>query len=397
MDFKLFGSILLIVGTTIGAGMLALPIATANIGFMGSVMLLVGCWLVMTAGAFLLLEVNLWLPQNNNLITMARETIGPIGQVVSWVVYLLLLYSLMAAYLSGGADVFDHLLEVANIQTPLWLSLMVFALIFGSVVFMGIRSVDYVNRGLMLFKFGSLIILLFLLAPEVTARHLVSGDFHAMTSSGAIAVTITSFGYAAIVPSLRVYFDGDIARLKKAIFIGSFVPLIGYIFWDAVIMGVIPLDGENGLKSILASHRSVSEFVTILSDVAHSSFITLFAKLFTSVCVLTSFLGVALCLTDFWADGLQLEKKGANKVIIHLLILVPPLVIVLYFPNIFIKALEYAGIYCMILLILLPAWMVWAGRYHKKIAHGFQVAGGKWMLVGLMLISIGMTIWSLIT
>ncbi len=395
MNFKLLGSILLIVGTTVGAGMLALPIATANTGFLGSLILLFGSWFVMTAGAFLLLEVNLWLPQNTNLISMARTTIGPVGQIISWVVYLLLLYSLLCAYMAGGSDLFDHLLEGAGIHFPLWVSLVIFVLVFGSIVYMGIRSIDYVNRGLMLIKFSSLFVLLGLLTPVISAVRLAGGNLHAITSPGALMVTITSFGYAAIIPSLRVYFEGDIQQLKKAVLIGSLIPLVCYIAWDAVIMGVIPLQGDNGLVSIAQSHRSTSEFVTVLSAIVRSPLITLFAKLFTSICVLTSFLGVALCLTDFWADGLQLEKKGVNKIIIHLIILLPPFLVVLFFPNIFIKALEYAGVYCLILLILLPAWMVWSGRYRKHIARGYRVAGGKPLLLGLILFALGMSIWSM--
>lgn len=396
MDFKLLGSILLIVGTTIGAGMLALPIATANIGFWGSLILLLGSWFVMTAGAFLLLEVNLWLPQNNNLITMARSTIGPVGQIISWVVYLLLLYSLLCAYMAGGSDLFSGLLESAGINLPLWVPLVVFALVFGSVVFMGIRSIDYANRGLMLVKFGSLFILLGLLTPFVSAAKLAGGNLHHITSSSAMMVTITSFGYAAIVPSLRVYFEGDVKKLKKAVLIGSLIPLICYVAWDAVIMGVIPLEGDSGLIAILQSHRSASDFVMVLSQMAKSPFITLFAKLFTSICVLTSFLGVALCLTDFWADGLQLEKKGVNKIVIHSIMLLPPFLVVLFFPNIFIKALEYSGLYCLILLILLPAWMAWNGRYRKHIAHGYRVWGGKPLLLGLIAFALGMGIWSML-
>src|SRR5438552_1817543 len=106
MNFKFVGGVLLIVGTCIGAGMLALPIATAELGFIGSCILLVVCWLVMTYGALLLLEVNLWMPQNSNLISMAKATIGPSGQIISWVTYLLLLYSLLCAYIAGGSDLF---------------------------------------------------------------------------------------------------------------------------------------------------------------------------------------------------------------------------------------------------------------------------------------------------
>ncbi len=129
MDFKILGSILLIVGTSIGAGMLALPIATAQLGFIGSLILLFSCWFVMTAGAFLMLEVNLWMPLNSNLISMARETMGPFGQVISWIAYLLLLYSLLCAYIAGGSDLFHNLLQTANVDISARVSAVVFTLV----------------------------------------------------------------------------------------------------------------------------------------------------------------------------------------------------------------------------------------------------------------------------
>jgi tyrosine-specific transport protein len=252
---------------------------------------------------------------------------------------------------------------------------------------MGIRTVDYVNRGLMIVKFGAYILLVLMMLPFVSKINLLDGDMRYLTSATAITVTITSFGYAAIVPSLRIYFAGDVAKLKKAILIGSLVPLFCYIAWDLAIMGVLPLGGEHGLTAILHSERSTSDLVNALSSSASSSSVTLFARLFTSVCVLTSFLGVALCLVDFWADGLQLEKKGANKLIISLITFIPPLLIVLFKPGIFVKALEYAGIDCIILLIILPVWMAWSGRYRRGLTSGYTVPGGKPLLIGLVIFS----------
>jgi tyrosine-specific transport protein len=386
VDFKLLGCILLIVGTSIGAGMLALPIATAQLGFVGSLILLVVCWFVMTAGAFLILEVNLWLPQNSNLISMAKSTLGPVGQIISWVTYLLLLYSLLCAYIAGGSDLLHHLLIGGSI--PEWVSTIIFTIIFGTIVYLGIRTVDYINRGLMFFKLIAYILLIALLTPLVSSANLMAGDMKYITSSTAITITITSFGYAAIVPSLRIYFAGDVKKLKKAIIFGSLIPLICYILWDFAIMGVVPLEGASGLKNLLHSDNSTSDLVRTLSHAAERPSISYFAKFFTSICVMTSFLGVALCLTDFLADGFQVEKKGVKGVFIHLLTFVPPLLIVLYYPRAFIQALAYAGIYCIILLILLPAWMAWRGRYHKHIAKGFKVYGGRTLLAFLLLFSV---------
>lgn len=396
MDSKLIGSILLIVGTSVGAGMLALPIATAQLGFIGSLILLFVGWFIMTSGAFLLLEVNLWMPQNSNLVTMARKTIGPLGQIISWVIFLLLLYSLLSAYISGGSGLLRHILEALGVNVSAPLAAIGFTLLFGSVVYMGIRAVDYVNRGLMFVKLTGYALLVLLLVPFVSASNLMVGDMSNLTSSAAVMVTISAFGYSTIVPSLRIYFAGDIQKLRKAIFIGSLIPLTCYILWDMVIMGVIPLHGANGMLNIIHADNSTSALVTNLTTTASSGSVTLFTKIFTSVCVLTSFLGVSLCMTDFLSDGFELEKVGFNRVIIMLGTYIPPLIIVMFYPNAFIKALEYAGIYSIILLVLIPAWMALKGRAKHADKAVFTVPGGNVLLIFLIVFSLAASIYSFI-
>ena len=72
---RLLGGVLLVAGTTIGAAMLALPIVTGFAGFWPSVFLCVVFWLYMTFTALLMLEVNLWMGEHTNLITMAKKTL----------------------------------------------------------------------------------------------------------------------------------------------------------------------------------------------------------------------------------------------------------------------------------------------------------------------------------
>lgn len=396
MQSRFIGSILLITGTSIGAGMLGLPIAAAQLGFAGATALLFICWFMMLACAFLILEVNLWLPQKNNLISMAKTTIGPAGQIVAWVSYLLLLYSLLCAYIAGGSDLFHNLLTMLGFNISGWLAAVIFTLIFGSVVYLGISSVDKANRILIALKFITFCLVVFFLIPSVSISKLAAGDFYNITSVSAITVTATAFGWATLIPALRIYLVDDIKKLKMAIIIGSMIPLICYIIWDAAIMGVIPLTGNNSLEFILHSASSTGNLVEVLSATVQNESITFFIKFFTSVCVLTSFLGVALCLTDFLADGLQLEKKGSSNLLIHLITFIPALSIAIFFPNVFIKALEYAGIYAIVLLVFLPAWMAWNGRYHKKLANGFTVWGGKSLLITILVFSLMLIVRSIV-
>lgn len=380
---KQLGGILLVAGTTIGGGMLALPIATSAAGFINSSLLLAGCWFLMFCGALIILEVNLWLPMNSNIISMAKATLGRWGELVGWLMALLLLYSLLAAYMAGGGDLFKNLLSKINIVLPDWLTLVIFTLGLGYVVYHGVRSVDLLNRLLMLVKLGAFFLLAGCIMPNVELSKLAGGDIKSLPLS--VTVAITSFGFAVIIPSLRIYFNNNTKQLRLVILFGSLLPLICYILWNVVIMGVIPREGSHGLIAMAQSGRSNSEFVNQLSLLLNSESVTAFARIFTSVCLLTSFLGVSLSLSDFLFDGLRLEKEGMNRYIIGALTFIPPMLIVMFYPGVFIKALSYAGVCCVVLLVLMPALMAWKGRYHKNMGQqGYQLKGGKPLLAVLI-------------
>ena len=215
ITMKLFGGILLILGTCIGAGLLALPISTATAGFATSALLLLGLWIAMTAGAFLLLEVNLWLPENSNLISMARKTLGKSGAIITWISYLLLLYALLCAYISTNSDILSSLLSQVHLQIPLWVSAIIIVAVLGYIVFRGISSVDIVNRGLMTTKIIIYAALILAIAPHISLPRLTTVSSKIQISM--IMVIITSFGYAIILPSIRSYFKSDVRMLRRAI------------------------------------------------------------------------------------------------------------------------------------------------------------------------------------
>lgn len=357
---KLIGGILLIVGTSIGGGMLALPVALATVGVTNSIIFLFLCWLIMTLGALLILEINLFFPPGSNIITMAKGTLGLPGQIIAWVSCLFLLYTLLAAYISGGSDMLDSLLSQAHISAPSWLTSIIFTGLFGAIIYSGIRTVDYLNRSLMFGKLGIYILLVLIISPHVKATNLSNGSLVAIT--GSLMVLITSFGFASIVPSLRFYFAEDISGLRRAIIIGSLIPLICYIIWLVIIMGTIERHGQNGLISLMSSEHATSGLTAALWHSVNNRWIHGFFEFFASICMLTAFLGVSLGLFDFLADGLKLKKRGGQGAMVCGLTFLPPLIIVLINPGIYLHALSYAGICCVLFLLLLPVTMAWRGR-----------------------------------
>lgn len=385
MKRKIIGSILMLLGTCIGAGMLAIPVASAHEALSMNVLLLIGAWLIMTIGAFAILEVNLWHAPGSNLVSMAQSTLGAWGKIVTWLVYLLLMYSLICAYLSGASDIVGALLSYINIHVPSWGATIIALIILSSIVIRGVGAVDVTTRGLMSIKLISFIIIIAAIMPHLQLNFLEQGDFGFHNS--AFLVMFTSFGYASSIPTIREYLGSDRKTLKWIVLAGSTLPLLVFLLWIFAIQGLIPRVGETGLVSILQSGNTNSLLMRSISELLQTPWIGNVAKLFISICAVTSFLGVSIGLTDFIADGLHRTKKGFDGVIVHVLTFLPPLIIVLVSPKIFVQALAYAGIWCIVLLIILPLLMLYSGRHHKSLSDRHIVPGGIWLLASSLLIA----------
>lgn len=386
MNHKTFGSMLMILGTCVGAGMLALPVITSGQSIWMSLLVLVASWLIMTLGAFALLEVNLSLPANSNLITMSKATLGTWGRTLTWLVYLILLYSLICAYLSGTSDLFQALIADLDWHIHRGLASVLSMLILLAIVYRGIGSVDIVNRILMSVKALAYVALVVTLMPHIQVSHLMEGNYQWKNS--VFMVMLTAFGYAIIIPSLRDYLDSDKKTLKKVVLIGSLIPLVLYTLWIIAVQGLLPRTGELGLGGMINSSTTNSDLMNSLTITIQTVWIDMIAKLFISICAVTSFLGVSVSLVDFVADGLQIKKKSKQGIWVYIISFLPPLLIVLIDPGVFITALAYAGVWCIVLLIVLPLLMLYSGRHHGKFADDHIIPGGRWVLLLGLAISI---------
>src|ERR1700730_4739719 len=119
---SVFGGMLLIVGSCIGAGMLGLPVITGISGFFPSLIMFFIAWAFMLACALLLIEVNGWYHHQVNLLTMVGDTLGKVGKAICWVSYLFLFYALLVAYISGIGNLTSTFFRlVFHVDFPQWL------------------------------------------------------------------------------------------------------------------------------------------------------------------------------------------------------------------------------------------------------------------------------------
>jgi len=322
--------------------------------------------------AHLILEVNLACPGDANMITMAHRMLGAPGKIICWIVYLLLLYSLTAAYTAGCAPLFLHLMKALfGPQVPDWAGPLPLLILFGFFVYFGTKTVDYVNRVLMIGLTLSYLALILFLPSHVDTTLLSHIDFSSAWI--AIPVIFTSYGFHIVIPSLSTYLHHDAKKLRLTIFIGSLIPFVVYLIWTLLVLGVVP-------KSILHLAWQEGQSATApLSAILSNPNLSTISAVFAFFAMITSFLGVSLSLSDFLGDGLKLHRFSWGRELACVITFFPPLLFVLTYPRGFLLALQYAGLFVAILLGILPALMAWKLPKYKK---------GKWRFLLALVIAI---------
>lgn len=370
---------LLVAGTSIGGGVLALPVLTASAGFFPSLVLYIACWLLMAATGLLFLEVSQWMRGEANILSMASYTLGAPGKWLAWVVYLFLFYCLTIAYMVGCGGIVGQLLPE---HWPDWAGIAIFVICFTPFVWMTTCLAARLNLLLVLGLVSSYLAFVWQGWERVEGARLLVADWGQW--SVVLPIAFTSFAYQGIVPTLSRYFDHDEGKLRLSILLGTCIPLVIYAIWEALILGIIPLNGPEGL---LAAAERGENAAFALRFFLSGSWLYLFGQAFAFFALITSFLGVSLGLRDFLSDGLQMQNPSFwKKSLLIALTLFLPLIFALLHPHSFLAALEYAGgIGCAILLGLLPVAMCWSGRYARGFLANQQLPGGRWVLSGLAL------------
>lgn len=375
---NIIGGALLVAGTSIGGGMLALPVLTSLGGFLPSLVIYLLCWLFMACTGLLLLEVACWLPKDSNIVSMAEHTLGAFGKYAAWFLYLFLFYCLTLAYIVGCGDLFAQLF---GNRIPEWMGMVLFVAIFSPFLFLGAKAVGHLNIYLMIGLGISYFAFVFLGYRYVNTDLLRHVNWSA--SLIALPVAFTAFAYQGIVPTLFNYMHQDVRSTRTAILIGSFIPLIAYVIWQWLILGIVPTEGPNGLAETLAKGQNA---VYPLKHFIGSSWVYVIGQFFAFFALVTSFFGVTLGLMDFLADGLKVSKDTTGKLFLIAAIIIPPLLVAFVYPHLFLVALDFAGGYgCAILLGLLPILMVWRGRYFLNLKSEWSLPGGKFVLSLLIL------------
>ena len=94
--------VFLIIGSVIGGGVIAIPIASANFGFYITLGLIIASWVVMTSTGLAILRLSLECEQHyNTYYSIVGRYLGDRVKVITAFCFLGLLYLSLSSYTSG--------------------------------------------------------------------------------------------------------------------------------------------------------------------------------------------------------------------------------------------------------------------------------------------------------
>ena len=269
---SVLSAVALIVGSSVGAGVLALPAVSAPAGFAPSATALVGVWALLTAEALLIAEVNLALlsakkkiKRDNNddkeeekneeedaivtLREMAHETLGARGGHFVAAAYLALSYSLMVAYISKAGELVSSaldplLLSSSSAATALIESTAVasatsvispgagaalFTAAMGLTLFGGTAAVDGANKAMTASLLAAYAVIVSVGGAQADWGALAERAPEWSAAPAAIPVILLSLVYHDLVPVVCAQLRGDAAKVRTALFVGSTAPLAMFV------------------------------------------------------------------------------------------------------------------------------------------------------------------------
>ena len=382
---KTVGSTLLVAGTMIGAGMLAMPLTSAGIGFGFTLVLLLGLWALLTFSALLFVELYQTAESDAGIGTLAKQYFGKTGRIIATAVLIIFLYALIAAYISGGGSLLKDLLPESFGDK---VSILLFTVIFGSFIVIGTHSVDKINRVLFFVMLAAFAVVLSLMLPEIKFDNLMATPIDNALIISASPVFFTAFGFHGSIPSLNKYLDGNVKALRISILAGSAITLFAYILWQMSTHGLLT---QNEFLQILKEDATLNGLVKATLAITGSNMIAGAVKLFSTLALVTSFLGVGLGLLECIEDLLKRSFNiSAGRISLGLMTFIPPLVFALFYPEGFILALGYAGQMFAFYAVVLPVSLVWkARRAHTNLPY--KVWGGNLTLIIVLVLGVIIT------
>ncbi|MFP4111987.1 MAG: aromatic amino acid transport family protein [Candidatus Woesearchaeota archaeon] len=289
--FKLLGAMFTLVGTIIGAGVLGIPYVIAQSGFWLGIM-------VIFFVAFLLYIIYLYTGEivlrtkgKHQLPGYAGIYLGKWGQRGMSVALTLSIYGSLVAYIFAGGESLRSLLG-GIIDIPSWAFSIAFFMVLSAIIFFDINTLSESEISV-----SSLLIIAVLVIFLFSAGHINPSNYTGFDVKNFFlpygVVLFAFLGFVGI-PEASEILGRKKKKLKFAILLGIFVPLVIYLIFAFTIIGMMGANtqelGTIGIEALIGAKGII------------------IGNLFMLFAISTSFLALGFGLKEYY----YFDKKFSN-------------------------------------------------------------------------------------
>ncbi|MBK2095270.1 amino acid transporter [Francisella philomiragia] len=357
---KQIGSIFLIIGTSLGGGILAIPMILSSFGVVIGCIIMFLMWLLMTYSTLAVAEACLHFESGISYLGLAHKLFKKPGVILVYICAFGILYGMLAAYISAIGSSFESLLDINYIIIEIS-----FVILFGGFILKGTGPAEWLNRVFLTVKLIIILFTILLLFKSISISKLDSYSFGTLKE---VIVTLpilaTTFSAHIIVPSVVNYVGPHPKDIRRIIIVASLIILAIYVCWIVSIFGNIAIYGDKNsfaevLKS-LNSEDSVTQLIYILKANIQSSEVITLIYTFITISVTTAFITLSLALKDLILDRFKMNNLStlSKNILLSFLLFMLPIILNYYFKKLFLIALSVVGLFSLIMLVSCPLNMV---------------------------------------
>jgi tyrosine-specific transport protein len=375
-----------------------LPLVVGCLGFIPALLTLLFVFLLMTYANLLLVESKLWFPPYTDIAIIADKMIGKPFGIITRCGYIGFFYFLFVGYLSEGILFVENILfsQGADVWQRI-ICVVPWLLVVASIMYLVKVRFENIAR-----IFTILALLLLFLAfnfagNDIQPTVLTGGSGDSFFT--VLAFMVLVFPIGMLVNKFKIDYKNDSSKITRAVLLGGITLMFLTAVWLCLIFSLIPQTaGWNytAFKQASIVQILLEQLTSIRSTVGIVAGLFLFSVLISSFILLLSL------LREYYGHRYSIKhNSGVRLKLVALMKVVPKyklfifsifsillVVVAVGYPE---RAFEYfkiAGLLLIIFGVILPALIVYCGRYFRDAAFGYRVAGGRFGLIVTMLLGI---------
>jgi len=341
---KKINGVLIIIGSSIGAGALGMPITCTLAGLLPSLITMLLVALYMKEIAKIIINL-LILTKSDDLSIALKKNLSKKDYNLSLLAYSFLFTTITAAYISKSGTLLKIILDT-TINININICYLIILLIVMLALNLKNTQFNYINNILTI-----ILILIFILIITNNFKSKIDvksiENININNLKYVYPILITSFGFHNILSYLNNESNNNKNMLYKTINIGIIITLLIYVVWISFIL----IFKNNYYKLDDINNYNSDKIITELLLFKNNKLMLFIINIFSLLAIITTIFSITLSMKFFFKKIFE----HISEKIIKFFIIVPPIIIIIIKPNIFFTALEISGsILTLIIFGLMP-------------------------------------------